>query len=74
VTGQLATLPPRLLLANVNAIIRRTLNGIETILWPETQSGQSDEPLPQPWIKTAVPAGLLLLAMLFLVRFLNNRK
>lgn len=74
VTGRLANLPPRLLLANINAIIRRTLDGIETILWPKTHLPEPEAPLPQTWMKTAVPAGLLLFVTILLVRFFSKRE
>ncbi|MEJ2750594.1 MAG: hypothetical protein P8183_22220, partial [Anaerolineae bacterium] len=44
VAGQLAAVSPRLLQANVNAIIRRTLEGIDRLLWPEKFAAESSLP------------------------------
>lgn len=75
VTGRLAELPPRLLQANVNAIIRRCLDGLERILWPDkfVVEPESDVSLPA-WLKTAVPAGFLFLAVFLLARFIGRNR
>lgn len=75
VTGQLAELPPRLLQANVNAIVRRCLDGLERILRPDkfVTEPESDVSLPA-WLKTAVPAGFLFLAVFLLARFIRRNR
>lgn len=74
VTGRLADLPPRLLHANVNAIIRRSLEGIDRILWPEkfVIAPEPDAGSPR-WLKTAVPAALAVVGVFLFIRFLNKR-
>jgi carbon monoxide dehydrogenase subunit G len=73
--GQLAELPPRLLQANVNAIVRRCLDGFERILRPDkfVTEPESDVSLPA-WLKTAVPAGFLFLAVFLLARFIGRNR
>jgi len=74
VAGQLADLPPRLLQANVNAIIRRCLDGVERALWPENfviESGQ--DAVPPVWWKTAVPAALVAVSTFLLIRLVSKR-
>lgn len=69
--GPLANLPPRLLYANVNAIIRRCLDGIERVLWPEKFVV---EPVgSRVWLKTAVP-GIILLFGTFLLIYLVRKR
>lgn len=74
VAGQLANLPPRLLHANINAIIRRCLDGIERVLWPEKFV---DEPElatgPPVWLKTAVSVVLAAISVFLLNRFVSKR-
>lgn len=73
VAGQLAELPPRLLQANVNAAIRRILEGIDRSLWPDKFAPEPPAAAPSSWLKTAVPAGLLLLAALLLSRLIGKK-
>jgi hypothetical protein len=74
VAGQLANLPPRLLHANINAITRRCLDGIERVLWPEKFVVESElDNKPLMWLKTAVPVTLLLLGTILLIRAIGKR-
>ncbi|MCB9419706.1 MAG: hypothetical protein H6667_07875 [Ardenticatenaceae bacterium] len=74
VAGQLAGLPPRLLQANINAIVRRCLDSIERVLWPEKFIiAPIEDAAPPMWCKTAVPAALMAVAALLLIRFINKR-
>ena len=70
--GQLANLPPRLLYANINAIIRRCLDGIERVLWPEKFVA---EPVgSREGSKMAVPGFILLLGTFLLIYLFKKRK
>ena len=74
VDGQLAGLPPRLLHANVNAIVRRCLDGIERVLWPENFTVESESAAKTPvWLKTAVPAALAVISAFLLSRLISKR-
>lgn len=74
VAGQLANLPPRLLYANVHAVIRRFLDGVEHVLWPENFAVEPelDNGLLL-WLKTAVPITILLLGIFWLNNLLKKR-
>ena len=74
VAGQLANLPSRLLHANINAIIRRCLDGIERVLWPEKFVGEPElDAGPPVWLKTAVPGIILLFGTFLLIRLIRKR-
>jgi len=64
VKGRLAELPPRLLQANLNAIIRRTIEGIDILLWPEkhTPGAASPDAAPTSTAQNPLIIGLLALA------------
>lgn len=74
VAGQLANLPSRLLHANVNAIVRRSLDGIERVLWPERFISELELDNESPLsLKTAVPGIILLFSTFLLIRIIRKR-
>ncbi len=75
VTGSLAELPTRLLHANINAIIRRTIEGIRLILWPEPQT-VGLPPTSNSWPKESRPyliASLFSVATIITLIFIGKR-
>jgi len=75
VTGELAAITPRLLQANINALIRRSAEGIVHLLQPETAVSAPPPPRTPVSRQTAVAAALLLAsALLLLLRVIGKNR
>ncbi len=75
--GRLSALPPRMVQANINAVVRRAIENVQGVLEPGNQRPETTSPANpvsgQTWLRAALLAGLLAFGGFLVARAIGKK-